>query len=96
MYQSFSQFDYYLSILIILETYVVLLLLGDNRNDVYITLEKGEYDKGTKTAQRNIEVCVVVVKDNGELKKVCWFNRLDRLLVRLLMLDPLKKRTGYI
>ena len=48
----------------------ILLLLGDNRNDVYIILEKGEYDKGTKTAQRNIEVCVVVVKDSGELKQV--------------------------
>ncbi|XP_065900793.1 dedicator of cytokinesis protein 2-like [Dysidea avara] len=46
-----------------------IILPGDNRNDVYIILEKGEYDKGTKTAQRNIEVCVVVVKDSGELKQ---------------------------
>ena len=49
-----------------------LMLLGDNRNDVYITVERGEYDKGTKTAQRNIEVCVVVVKDTGEVKQVSY------------------------
>jgi len=56
----------------VLDYCVVLFLLGDNRNDVYITLERGEYDKGTKTAQRNIEVCVVVVRDDGEVKKASW------------------------
>ena len=45
-------------------------MVGINRNDVYITLEKGEYDKGTKTAQKNVEVAVVVVNDSGEIRQV--------------------------
>ena len=44
--------------------------IGINRNDVYITLERGEYDKGTKTAQKNVEVAVVVVNDSGEIRQV--------------------------
>ena len=47
-----------------------LLLVGINRNDVYITLERGEYDKGSKTAQKNVEVAVVVVNDSGEIRQV--------------------------
>lgn len=45
-------------------------MVGINRNDVYITLERGEYDKGTKTAQKNVEVAVVVVNDSGEIRHV--------------------------
>ena len=51
---------------------VVLLYVGINRNDVYITLERGEYDKGTKTAQKNVEVAVVVVNDSGEIRHVSF------------------------
>lgn len=47
-------------------------MVGINRNDVYITLERGEYDKGTKTAQKNVEVAVVVVNDSGEIRHVSF------------------------
>ena len=47
-------------------------MVGINRNDVYITLEKGEYDKGTKTAQKNVEIAVVVVNDSGEIRQVSF------------------------
>ena len=47
-------------------------MVGINRNDVYITLERGEYDKGTKTAQKNVEVAVVVVNDSGEIRQVSF------------------------
>ena len=50
----------------------MLLYVGINRNDVYITLERGEYDKGTKTAQKNVEVAVVVVNDSGEIRHVSF------------------------
>lgn len=34
---------------------------GDFRNDLYLTLCKGEFEKGSKTAGKNIEVHVIVV-----------------------------------
>ena len=51
-------------------TMVTVLLVGINCNDVYITLEKGEYDKRSKTAQKNVEVAVVVVNDSGKIRQV--------------------------
>ena len=47
-----------------------VFLVGINCNDVYITLEKGEYDKRLKTAQKNVEVAVVVVNDSGKIRQV--------------------------
>ena len=38
---------------------------GDARNDIYVTLEGGSFSKGTKTAERNVEVAVSVVEKSG-------------------------------
>ena len=38
---------------------------GDARNDIYVTLEGGTFSKGTKTAERNVEVVVNVVNNTG-------------------------------
>ena len=51
-------------------TMATVLLVGINCNDVYITLEKGEYEKRSKTAQKNVEVAVVFVNDSGEIRQV--------------------------
>ena len=34
--------------------------LGDVRNDIYITVEHGVFEKGTKRSERNVEVAVEV------------------------------------
>lgn len=38
---------------------------GDIRNDLYLTLVSGEFSKGTKSTDKNIEVTVVVCNDKG-------------------------------
>lgn len=38
---------------------------GDARNDIYITLESGSFSKGSKTAERNVEVAINVVDRSG-------------------------------
>lgn len=45
---------------------------GDVRNDVYVTIESGEFERGPgKTSQKNVEVSMCVVGSNGRLIEVC-------------------------
>ena len=44
---------------------MVVTAAGDARNDIYVTLEGGSFSKGTKTAERNVEVAVNVVDKSG-------------------------------
>ena len=46
---------------------VFLCCAGVARNDIYVTLESGSFSKGTKTAERNVEVLVNVVDSRGTL-----------------------------
>ncbi|XP_028418847.1 dedicator of cytokinesis protein 3-like [Dendronephthya gigantea] len=48
-----------------------VILPGDIRNDVFITLNKGEFEKGGKAAGRNIEVTVSVLLTNGTVVENC-------------------------
>lgn len=49
-------------------------LLGDVRNDIYITIEKGEFERGSgKTAQRNVEVSMVVLAASGRVIEDCIY-----------------------
>ena len=41
--------------------------VGDARNDIYVTLESGSFSKGTKTAERNVEVAINVVDSTGKV-----------------------------
>ncbi|NWX94248.1 DOCK2 protein, partial [Nothoprocta pentlandii] len=41
------------------------LLAGDVRNDIYLTLVQGEFDKGNKKTQKNVEVTVCVCDEAG-------------------------------
>ncbi len=38
-----------------------VILPGDVRNDIYVTLEGGSFEKGTKRSERNVEVAVEVI-----------------------------------
>ena len=46
------------------------VLAGDVRNDLYVTLQRGEFEKGNKTAGKNIEVKVTVLDKCGNIIKV--------------------------
>lgn len=43
---------------------------GDIRNDLYVTLEKGEFERGGKSVQKNIEVTMHVLYADGENLRV--------------------------
>lgn len=40
------------------------------RNDLYLTLERGDFERGGKSVQKNIEVTVYVIYADGEILKV--------------------------
>ncbi|NXD71586.1 DOCK2 protein, partial [Eolophus roseicapillus] len=40
---------------------------GDVRNDIYLTLVQGEFDKGSKKTQKNVEVTVCVCDEEGHV-----------------------------
>lgn len=44
--------------------------IGDIRNDLYLTLEKGDFERGGKSVQKNIEVTMYVLYADGEILKV--------------------------
>lgn len=43
---------------------------GDVRNDIYLTLVQGEFDKGNKKTQKNVEVTVCVCDEAGNVVQV--------------------------
>ncbi|XP_043244747.1 dedicator of cytokinesis protein 3-like [Amphibalanus amphitrite] len=48
-----------------------VIMPGDVRNDLYLTLERGEFERGGKSTGKNIEVCVMVVRDEGRVLEEC-------------------------
>lgn len=48
----------------------ISLPIGDIRNDLYLTLEKGDFERGGKSVQKNIEVTMYVLYADGEILKV--------------------------
>ncbi len=48
----------------------LLVPAGEMRNDLYITLERGEFEKGGKSVARNVEVTVYVLDIDGQILKV--------------------------
>uniref|UniRef100_A0A8B9NE39 Dedicator of cytokinesis 2 n=1 Tax=Accipiter nisus TaxID=211598 RepID=A0A8B9NE39_9AVES len=45
--------------------YPEVIMPGDVRNDIYLTLVQGEFDKGNKKTQKNVEVTVCVCDESG-------------------------------
>lgn len=50
-----------------------VFLIGEMRNDLYITVERGEFEKGGKSVARNVEVTMHVVDSSGQILKVSLF-----------------------
>ncbi|XP_023601762.1 dedicator of cytokinesis protein 3 [Myotis lucifugus] len=48
-----------------------VIMPGDIRNDLYLTLEKGDFERGGKSVQKNIEVTMYVLYADGEILKDC-------------------------
>uniref|UniRef100_A0A8C6SNR2 Dedicator of cytokinesis 3 n=1 Tax=Neogobius melanostomus TaxID=47308 RepID=A0A8C6SNR2_9GOBI len=48
-----------------------VIMPGDVRNDLYLTLERGDFERGGKSVQKNIEVTVYVLYADGEILKDC-------------------------
>uniref|UniRef100_A0A3P8NHI9 Dedicator of cytokinesis protein 4 n=1 Tax=Astatotilapia calliptera TaxID=8154 RepID=A0A3P8NHI9_ASTCA len=46
-----------------------VIMPGVMRNDLYITLEKGEFEKGGKSVARNVEITVYVLDIDGQILK---------------------------
>ncbi|KAG6922121.1 dedicator of cytokinesis protein 2-like, partial [Chelydra serpentina] len=44
-----------------------IIMPGDIRNDIYLTLVQGEFDKGNKKTQKNVEVTVCVCDETGNM-----------------------------
>ncbi|XP_067836606.1 dedicator of cytokinesis protein 2-like isoform X2 [Heptranchias perlo] len=44
-----------------------IIMPGDVRNDIYVTLVQGEFDKQKKTTQKNVEVTMCVCDEKGEI-----------------------------
>ncbi|XP_065212165.1 dedicator of cytokinesis protein 3 isoform X2 [Planococcus citri] len=53
--------------------YPDVIMPGDVRNDLYITLERGEFERGGKSTGKNIEVTVLVVDIDGEIIDNCLY-----------------------
>jgi len=41
------------------------------RNDLYLTLEKAEFERGGKSTGKNIEVTILVLDSEGKVLEVC-------------------------
>jgi hypothetical protein len=48
-------------------------LIGEMRNDLYITIERGEFEKGGKNVARNVDVTMFIVDSSGQTLKVGSF-----------------------
>ena len=57
------------------------------RNDLYITLERGEFEKGGKSVARNVEVTVYVLDIDGQILKVTYTKDRCRLYVMVFMVS---------
>ncbi|XP_048404368.1 dedicator of cytokinesis protein 4 isoform X10 [Stegostoma tigrinum] len=48
-----------------------IIMPGDIRNDLYVTLERGEFEKGGKSVARNVDVTMYVLDSEGQILKDC-------------------------
>lgn len=66
---------------------------GDVRNDIYLTLVQGEFDKGSKKTQKNVEVTVCVCDESGGVLQVRQV--LDRARAGCPPCHPLRQRQQH-
>uniref|UniRef100_A0A8C7MH58 Dedicator of cytokinesis 2 n=1 Tax=Oncorhynchus kisutch TaxID=8019 RepID=A0A8C7MH58_ONCKI len=48
-----------------------IIMPGDIRNDIYLTLWTGDFDKYNKTTQKNMEVIMMVCDEEGKANSIC-------------------------
>uniref|UniRef100_A0A8C7PXN9 Dedicator of cytokinesis 2 n=1 Tax=Oncorhynchus mykiss TaxID=8022 RepID=A0A8C7PXN9_ONCMY len=48
-----------------------IIMPGDIRNDIYLTLCTGDFDKYNKTTQKNMEVIMMVCDEEGKANSIC-------------------------
>ncbi|XP_048355397.1 dedicator of cytokinesis protein 4 isoform X2 [Sphaerodactylus townsendi] len=46
-----------------------IIMPGEMRNDLYVTIERGEFEKGGKSVARNVEVTMFIVDSTGQILK---------------------------
>ncbi|XP_053487199.1 dedicator of cytokinesis protein 4 [Ictalurus furcatus] len=51
-----------------------IIMPGEIRNDLYVTLERGEFEKGGKSVARNVEVTVYLLGADGQVLKGLVFS----------------------
>lgn len=51
-----------------------VIMPGDVRNDLYLILEKGEFERGGRSTGKNIQVTIIVLDSEKNVIKVCIFN----------------------
>ena len=49
---------------------MLFVCVGDVRSDIYVTLEQGQFEKGSKRAERNVEVAISVCDEKGQTMQV--------------------------
>lgn len=49
-----------------------IIMPGDIRNDIYLTLHSGDFDKYNKTTQKNVEVIMLVCDEEGKIVPVSF------------------------
>lgn len=50
-----------------------IIMPGDVRNDLFLVMEKGEFERGGKSTAKNIEVLVSIIDSNGKLIPDCFW-----------------------
>lgn len=56
-----------------------IIMPGDVRNDIYLTLQGGDFDKYNKTTQKNVEVIMWVCDEEGKAIQVSSVRRWGRM-----------------
>lgn len=50
------------------------------RNDLYLVMEKADFERGGKSSGKNIQVTIVVLDNNGRLIEVTSQSRNSRII----------------
>lgn len=53
-----------------IELILLLMLVDDVRHDVYLTLDHGVFNKGTKRADKNVEIDLEIIDEKEQIISV--------------------------
>lgn len=55
--------------MLVIDTYVIIIV-DDVRHDVYLTLDHGVFNKGTKRADKNVEIDMEIIDEKEQILRV--------------------------